>query len=242
VTSPCAACTHRCCHNHLVTVSGYDAWLIASNLRLAPEQFLVAVPQESPEGGGFLVDRSGQTYDIALDKARARTREKPCVFWIGLPGGIGRCGVYPFRPQVCQTYPAVLHEGRAERREDVMCPRPAWRDGTLRQPLWRRRLLAMHVEHDIYSLVAARWNDHVMRSASTDGVSLTGYYGYVLGFYERFETLRARLASEEWPALCERWAGHLARAESPLVDEVADLREWEWLLTGVAETATGLLA
>jgi Fe-S-cluster containining protein len=224
-----------------VTVSGYDAWVIARNLRLAPEQFLVAVAQESPEGGGFLLDRSGQTYDIALDKARARTREKPCVFWIGLPGGIGRCGVYPFRPRVCQTYPAVLHEGRAERREDVICPRPAWRDGTLRQPLWVHRLHAMHVEHDIYRLVAARWNDHVMRTASPDVVSLAAYYDYVLRFYDRFEPVRGRLGTQEWTALCERWAGRPRRGESPLADEAAAPREWAWLLSVVVDTAASLL-
>ena len=36
--SPCALCTRRCCHNYLVVITGYDAWVIANGLRLAPEQ------------------------------------------------------------------------------------------------------------------------------------------------------------------------------------------------------------
>ncbi len=240
MSSPCAVCTRGCCRRHLVTVSGYDVWQIATNLRLAPEQFLVAVAQEEPDGRGFLLDRSGQTYDIALDKARTSAKDQPCVFWIGLPGGIGRCGIYPFRPQVCQTYPATLGDVRVERREDVLCPRPAWRDGTLRQPVWAQRLHAMSVEHDIYRLVAARWNDHVLRTATPDLVSLPGYYEYVLQFYERLALVRAGIAPEDWAALCERWAWHLRQDVSPLVDDVPDLRPWTWLFHEVGQVAAGL--
>ena len=38
--SPCADCTRACCRHYLVTVIGYDAWVIANGLTLAPEQFL----------------------------------------------------------------------------------------------------------------------------------------------------------------------------------------------------------
>ena len=242
MSSPCAACTRGCCRRYLVTVSGYDAWRIASSLRLAPEQFLVAVAQEKPDGKGFLLDRSEQTYDIALDKARARTKDQPCVFWIGLPGGTGRCGIYPVRPHVCQTYPAVLREGESVRREDVLCPKAAWRDGTLRQPAWLRHLHEMHVEHDIYRLVAARWNHHVRHPARPDLVSLTGYYGYVLQCYERLAPVRERIEPAEWAALCESWAASLLRGRSPLVDEVPELASWAWLFHGVVAAATSVVA
>ena len=127
MTNPCAECTRRCCHHYVVTVTGYDVWVIANGLRLAPEQFLVTVPQK-PSARTFRLDGSERMYDIALDKAKARTREKPCVFWLGLPGGGGRCGIYPYRPFVCQTYPAMLNGGDPLRREDVLCPGTAWRE------------------------------------------------------------------------------------------------------------------
>jgi len=241
VTSPCATCTRGCCRRHLVTVSGYDTWLIATSLRLAPEQFLVAVEQAAPDDTGFLLDRSGQTYDIALDKARTRAREQPCVFWIGLPGGAGRCGIYPVRPHVCQTYPATLRDGLSERREDVLCPRPAWRDGTLQQPVWLRTLHSMHVEHDIYRLFTARWNGHVTRAAEPEQVSLAGYYGCLLRFYDRLAPSRERVAPAEWAALCERWAGHLLRGRSPLAGEVPELRPWAWLFRDVVGLADSLV-
>ncbi len=240
MSGPCAACTHRCCHHYLVPVTGYDVWRIAANLRLAPERFLVVVPQEQPDGLGFRLDSSDQTYDLALDKAPARTGEKPCVFWIGLPGGLGRCGIYPFRPQVCQTYPAVLREGRAERREDVICPRPAWRDGTLQRPEWLHGLRSTQVEHDIYRLVVARWNRRVVDGRGPELVTLAGYCGYLLRFYERLAALRAPIAAADWADLCGRWAGHLDEGESPLAGEVLDLRPWAWLfhaIDGVAAAA-----
>jgi Fe-S-cluster containining protein len=197
VTNPCATCTQGCCHEHLVPVTGYDVWLIATSLELAPEQFVVPVAEEEPSATGFLLDRSGQTYDLALGKARARTVEDACLFWIELPGGTGRCGIYPVRPQVCQVYPAALHEGRVVRREDVLCPKPAWRDGTLQRPEWARLLRSLQVEHDVYRLVAARWNRRVLETAD---VSLAGYYGHVLDCYDRLAPVRAAAAPDEWTA------------------------------------------
>jgi Fe-S-cluster containining protein len=195
VTSPCATCTQGCCHEHLVPVSGYDVWLIATSLELDPEQFVVAVPEEEPGATGFLLDRSGQTYDLALDRARARTIADACLFWIELPGGTGRCGIYPFRPQVCQAYPASLREGRVVRREDVLCPKPAWRDGTLGRPEWARTLRSLEVEHDVYRLVVRLWNQRV-----ADEVSLTSYYAHVLDCYQRLAPVRASAAPDEWSA------------------------------------------
>ena len=145
MSSPCATCTRQCCHHYTVTVTGYDAWVIARGLGMAPEQFLVIVEQREPNERGFLLDQSGSSFDIALDKAPATQPEKPCLFWFGLPSGVGRCGIYALRPYVCQTYPAFLVKGAVTRREDVLCPTPAWRDGVLQEPRWRDRLLEMQV-------------------------------------------------------------------------------------------------
>ena len=224
--SPCATCTRSCCRHHLVTVTGYDVWVIAKGLRLAPEQFLLTVPQQKPNGRGFLLNDPQQTYDIALDKAPAKTEAKPCVFWLEFPNGIGRCGIYPLRPYVCQTYPAFLNNLTVERREDVLCLEDAWRDGSLQQPVWRERLCRMQVEFDIYGLAVARWNYHVQRTAHPKLISVLGYYTYLMNYYARLEPLRVNLEASEWQAMSEQWSKCRLEDPSPLVAEVAGMERW----------------
>ena len=193
MTSPCATCTKRCCHHYVVTVSGYDAWVIAQGMHLAREQFLVAVPQKTPNRRGFLLDRSDRTYDIALDKAPAAGAEQPCVFWVGLPSGVGRYGIYGLRPFVCQTYPAWMVEGAVERREDVLCAPDAWRDGTSSARSGANVCSKMHVEFDIYELAVARWNYHVLHTAHPAHISVPAYFTYLMNYYARVAPVRAGL-------------------------------------------------
>jgi Fe-S-cluster containining protein len=237
MTSPCATCTKRCCHHYTVTVSGYDAWVIAQGLHLAPEQFLVAVPQKTPNRRGFLLDRSERTYDIALDKAPAASEEQPCVFWVGLPSGVGRCGIYGLRPFVCQTYPAWMVEGNVERREDVLCAPDAWRDGVLQRPVWRERLLQMHVEFDIYELAVARWNYHVLHAAHPAHISVPAYFTYLMNYYARLAPIRAGLDPATWQALGAAWGECYLRGVSPLMSGSPDLAPWAPVLDAILAVA-----
>jgi Fe-S-cluster containining protein len=227
MTNPCATCTRRCCHHYLVTVTGYDAWVIASGLRMAPEQFLVAVPQQTTNGRGFLLEAEGPTFEIALDKAAARTKEKPCVFWLGLPSGGGRCGIYSLRPFVCQTYPAFMQDGLVQRREDVLCPGTAWRDGTLQHPVWRDRVCRMQVELDLYSRIVERWNAHINGGGLG---SILGYYAYLMHVYERLNPVRRSVGDEEWVGVAEAWSAALQGGISPLISAVPTMARWQEVL------------
>jgi Fe-S-cluster containining protein len=238
MSNPCATCTRRCCHHYLVTVTGYDAWVIAKGLRLAPEQFLITVPQQTPNGRGFRLDASDRTFEIALDKASARTKEKPCVFWLGLPGGGGRCGIYPFRPFVCQTYPAFLTHDGVQRREDVLCPESAWRDETLLRPEWRQRLCRMHVEFDVYATAVERWNGHVGLPGSA--ASVISYYSYLMHFYERLEPVRRGLGDAEWSAMAERWSAALFAGERPLATPIPTLSRWQEGVEAIVTVASSI--
>jgi Fe-S-cluster containining protein len=240
--SPCALCTRRCCHNYLVVITGYDAWVIANGLRLAPEQFLIAVPQHDPSPRGFRLGPDAQTFDIALDKAPARTKKKPCVFWVGMPSGVGRCGIYPYRPHVCQTYPATIQGGVAVRREDVLCADDAWRDGRLQAPIWRERLVRMQIEYDIYALAVARWNERVARASRPEQLSVLTYFTYLMHFYARLEPVRAAAGDERWQALCERWAACLARGEHPLTADAAALAPWSFIIDDIRADGDTFLA
>jgi hypothetical protein len=94
------------------------------------------------------------------------------------------------------------------RREDVLCPAGAWRDGILEQPLWRTRLQHMQVEYDIYGLAVARWNQHVEMTTRPERISHLVYYAYLMNFYERLAPIRAQLGEQGWQALSAEWAQH----------------------------------
>lgn len=240
--SPCANCTLGCCRMYRVTVTGYDAWVIASGLNMAPEQFLVSVPQGAPNGYGFLLDGSGSKYEIALDKQRVESEAAPCVFWLELPGGIGRCGIYSLRPFVCQTYPAYFPAGNVVRREDVLCPDDAWRDGVLARPLWRDRLLRMQVEFDIYGLAVARWNYHVQHTAQHTPVSVLSYYTYLMNYYTRLDLIRNAVGAGEWKAMSEVWGLLCAKGASPLIEDLEQIEPWAQVVEAVRAVAHTMFA
>src|SRR5439155_17256402 len=99
----------------------------------------------------------------------------------------GRCGIYPYRPMVCRTYPTALVGEEIERREDVYCPVEAWRDGILQGRSWREQQFRSYVELNIYWLAADRWNEHVMRCAQVDSITSQDYLNYLMNFYARLE-------------------------------------------------------
>ncbi len=240
MASPCANCTMGCCRQYIVTITGYDMWVISRGLNMAPEQFTVVVPAMEPGPRGFLLDSSNQYFNIALDKRPAKTDEKPCVFWLEFPDGLGRCGIYPLRPYVCQTYPAnfagntVVH-----RREDVPCPTDAWRDGRLQHPLWRGRLIRTYVEFDIYALAVSRWNYHAVNTPRPEGINALSYFNFVLHYYSRLEAVRARVGKSEWAAMCEQWCECLMQDTSPVVDDLEVMRPWATVVEEISEIAFG---
>lgn len=236
----CATCTRKCCHHYTVTVTGHDVWVITQALRLAPEQFLVVVPMAQATPRGFRLDRGEQTYEIALDKAASRAREKPCVFWLAQPGGIGRCGIYPVRPQVCRTYPAYMDGDVVRRREDVLCPGAAWRDGTLEDPSWHREIRRMQVELDIYTLAVARWNHHVDHGAHPERLSSLAYLAYLMAFYGRMEAVRTTVDDDEWARMCEPWGALAAAGDSPLAHPAPAMVPWTRVLAGIRAVSTSL--
>jgi len=216
-------------------------WVIANGLRLAPEQFIITVAQNTPNGRGFLLDPSAATsYDIALDKKRVEREDKPCVFWIELDGGIGRCGIYPLRPYVCQTYPGTFVDStQVVRREDVLCPTDAWRDGVLQRPIWRGRVLRMFVEYEIYGLAVSHWNYHVLHTPHPEYIDVPGYYAFLMSYYRRLEPIRASLSPDEWTAMCEQWCECLAEGAGPIQRSYDRMSPWANLLDSIRATASG---
>jgi Fe-S-cluster containining protein len=231
--NPCSACTLGCCYRYDVNISGYDAWVIAHGLQLPPEQFLSIIVEPHPTVSSIKLDRSEVGYQLVLAKRPTLQAHQPCVFLIELPNGTGRCGIYNLRPQICRTYPAYLRNGIVGRRDDVLCPDDAWRDGILDAPIWYEQLISQFVEADIYELAVARWNFAVLQMPQLEAITPAGFYTYLLEFYDRLTPLRAGLPAAEWAAMCRAWDACIDHGVSPLLTERAEMQPWQATLDAI---------
>jgi Fe-S-cluster containining protein len=215
----------RCCANYTVSIVGYDAWLIATRLRLPPESFLVFFPVAAEDEKGFLLEPGGQRYEVALDKVGEFQKGNPCIFWIDLMNGRGRCGIYPIRPYVCQSYPAYQQEETVLLREDVLCPEGSWNLAGMDLSRFRRGLFRFRMEQDIYAYIVAAWNRQVERQ----GVPrrLADYYAHLLEVYGRIEQVRRRLDAARLAELEQRWGARSASAPNPLFVDLLPLPDEE---------------
>jgi Fe-S-cluster containining protein len=243
MSSPCSSCTKRCCANYTVSINGYDAWLISRRLRLPLPSFLVHFPVAEGAERGFRLQQGGTCYELALDKTGGFSRGNPCIFWIDLMNGRGRCGIYGVRPLVCQTYPAYQQEDLVLLRDDVMCPEGSWTLAGMDLPLFRRRLSSFRVEQDIYAALVSAWNDQLQ--AGQRPSSIDAFHTHLLDTYDRLERLRGTLPVEQIARLTMAWAARDAAAASPLVTalDLADVPGatdfLEGIRTAIAPPAAG---
>jgi len=187
--SPCDRCDGRCCHAYLVRVTGYDAWVISSALDLPMEDFLSYLPVPEGSAPGFMLDRSGATYGLAL-RQRPGEGETACVFLRTQPDGRGRCSIYPHRPLVCRAFPAALDGGRAALREELVCPPGSWETSAMALPSWRRQLLALELERAIHRLVVSSWNERVQGGPAGAVWPIRDYLAFLGRAYGRIAPLR----------------------------------------------------
>lgn len=203
--SACATCGARCCHEYTVTVTGYDVWMIAKGLRLAPRQFLQYFPARVDAADAFRLDQGDARFDIALDKVAEERPHRPCVFLVELPGGGGRCGIHSHRPHVCQTYPAYLDHGVVALRYDVMCPTGAWKLSRMDVAAWREQMQDFVVQRDLYEQVVRCWNARVEAADTGSHFGIEVYYDFLLNVYARLAEAQAALPPERWRAVVAGW-------------------------------------
>lgn len=222
--SPCDGCDGRCCHAYLVRVTGYDAWVISSALRLPMEAFLSYLPSPEGSGAGFMLDRSGVTHGLALGQ-RPGERETACVFLRTLPDGRGRCSIYPHRPLVCRAFPAALQGDGVAVREELVCPPGSWEPSAMALPAWRRRVLAVEMERAADRLVVSRWNERVQAGPGDAVWPIREYFAFLAEAYGRVAPLldpmrRRGTAPGAWGRVGAPAAGSPRRRE--ILDRVRD--------------------
>jgi len=215
--SPCGSCQQRCCQDYVVTVTGYDAWLIATQLRLAMEQFLVRFEPNQPTAECFRLDRSDRCFDIALAKRNEDQERAACVFWLALPHGYGRCGIYPLRPLVCQVYPTFLADGLVHLRTDALCPPRGWNLARLDLPQWRRRLVWSRVQQEIYRYAVGCWNNWVDARAQQSAVPAGVYLGYLTALYTRLDEVWKDLSPANRDLVLDQWDACTRTQVAPLL-------------------------
>jgi hypothetical protein len=219
-----------------VSITGYDAWVIARGLHLPLESFLIAFPVTGPNDRGFLLEPQGERYEIALDKVGRFQKGNPCIFWIDLGNDRGRCGIYAFRPHVCQTYPAYQQQDTIILRSDVLCPTGSWNLTGIDLPLFRQRLFRFRVEQDIYSCIVAAWN----RTSERLGVArgLSEYYAFLTNTYDALERFRAGITPDVLDAIVERWGAMDSSWPNPLIADLAMTpgdADWHHVLAGLRD-------
>ena len=203
MSDPCATCS-RCCRSYIVSVCGYDIWQIYTRERLSPEHFLVACPQDEPRRDGFLLEATGPTFGLMLDKQGPLRAKRPCVFLLRLAGGFDRCGIYSHRPVVCQAYPMALLRGETVQRDNVLCPPDSWPPDQVRRPAWRAALQRQRMHFDIYRQVVLRWNARVAAHPA-HVFRLAEYFSYVLNVYDRLAGLDSELEPDELSRVQDSW-------------------------------------
>jgi Fe-S-cluster containining protein len=206
--SPCDGCDARCCRSYTVHVTGADAWRIACGTGLDLVEFLGYLPQAERTDTGFLLDRGGPTYDLILETARADEARRPCLFLrVDDATGVGRCGIYPFRPGACRRFPAVrLDGGRVGVRDGIVCPDGAWDGYPIDRLSWRVALAREQREAELYAVVVADWNARVEAAASHAPRTVEQYLDHLADAYAWITRMRHALPPRECagPALLLR--------------------------------------
>jgi Fe-S-cluster containining protein len=195
MASPCASCHTHCCFDYTVTITGYDAWRIATALRVAVDAFAVALEAKEPVADAFRLDGGERRLVLALrrrgpDDEHARA----CTFWLPL-GPAGRCGIHPQRPDVCRVYPAYLRDGNVQLRPDAKCPAAAWNLADMDLPWWREQLEHHRRHAEAYRSLVERWNERMEAVPEGRPVPLEAYYRYLMDFYDRADSEAAIVPS-----------------------------------------------
>ena len=237
--NPCATCG-ACCRSYIVPVCGYDVWLISTQQRMGPEQFLVPCPQEPARDDGFLLDRDDPPYGLALDKRGRFHPSQPCVFLMDLKGGNSRCGIYEHRPVVCQAYPMTAMGAVVAQYEDALCPPGSWPPAAVARPAWREAIARRVMQYAIYEDVVSRWNARVITARPGAAFSLYAYYDYLINAYDRLDTLNREIGADAlahiqstWGTVSQESGEHGAIEQDALnLSWLAYRDQIRWLLAG----------
>lgn len=119
----CSTCHSGCCRRYPVDLTGFDIINIVRNLMVHVSVFLELVPvsndkiEEKLEKYSLFKFKGSDNYFrliLKRNKSTLMPDTYKCVFLQEWPSEgctnniVGRCGIYKFRPYICQAYPMSL--------------------------------------------------------------------------------------------------------------------------------------
>ena len=163
----CLSCREKtCCSYYTVTVTTHDLLRIAKNMQLSPSDFLTCQRAADDDKGGFLLQRDGAKYAMALVKRQAPDdTASPCIFLLRTNDQHGVCGLGDLRPAQCRTFPTYLANGVvAVAHKPGGCVR-TWTYGDIDLDQERRDLTRACAEEAAHCALVERWNERVRSDA-----------------------------------------------------------------------------
>lgn len=222
----CHDCNGACCRRYLVPVHGFDLHRLTRSQQLPVEAFARFSPTDPGSRGAFRLSRDDRSFRITLAH---RDGGSTCTFLLELPGGAGRCGVYPHRPDVCAVFPMEMSAGVPVVRDDVACPPGRWEP--LDSAVWAPALDRAELEWRIYETALERWDGWVRRRAAGDPADPAMLLAWLADLYTRLDPIRAELG-EAGLAAAAADVGNFACGEldGPAADLIA---RCVWAATGL---------
>lgn len=196
----CSACA-ACCKSYVVPVCGRDIWLLSTQQRMNPEQFVVTMAFDEQRSDAFRLEAGGKPLTLMLDKKGQMRLNGDCIFLMTLVGGHQRCGVYNDRPVACRAYPMVRFEDEQTHlitigpRKDALCPPGSWSSSVGAGQQWAQAVQQVDMEFDIYSTVLSRWNARVATYPNRK-FQMTEFFSYLMNVYDRMGALDKRLGED----------------------------------------------
>lgn len=253
---PCVSCFAPCCYIYQVIVTGFDARRISDSLHLPWKEFISLVVEPETTPAGFRLDDSGKTYDLMLAKVKTEVLppnvpaelvppeklERRCTFLIPLANGLGRCGIYNYRPSVCRTYPVRLQMGTPRVGPDKLpCPPNGWHHALMDLPVWEQRAVQLRMETALYQFVVASWNAQMKAGGGIEMelMERVGQYcAYVHTACERIDELCDRMAPEQLAAIRQYWMedGVQDIAKLPAIKQCLECHSLDLLATAPVPT------
>jgi Fe-S-cluster containining protein len=209
----CSSCHGGCCRRYPVDLTGFDIINIVRNMMLNVSVFLEVVPVkiEKPEDveekmksyAVFKFKDSDNYFRLCLKRHKSTLMPETfkCVFLQEWPSEnstnniAGRCGIYKFRPYICQTFPMMLDKkglfayiyDPATKDKNFPSDNPAYQIcpealtmenfGKYMTDYKRNQTLAIFkFEKDFFAEVARQWNSQVQGTFDEFLLSLQKIY------------------------------------------------------------------
>jgi Fe-S-cluster containining protein len=189
----------RCCYTAVVLPSGRDVWRIARALDMPPWEFLVYFLTPRPRPDAFILDRSGQSFRLALAKQSGRRGKTPpaCIFLMRTRNGYHRCGLGELRPMACRVFPVETRAGVLCVHNEGGCTCRRWSLADVDIDEESALLARQQADYEEYCGVVAEWNRMVAGAPDDAAFTFFDFCNFLMEAYDTMEGGKDRAGEQE---------------------------------------------